>query len=267
MKLNNLYLKITAVISFAIMITANYLAIALPLNGYTTGELSDMYPNLFTPAGITFSIWGIIYLLLLVYLIYYIAASHKILDPLKKEKIDQITFLFIVTSLFNASWIFAWHYRYVAISVIIMVLFLLRLIKAADIVNTLTLTNTEKATVKLPFGVYFGWITVATIANITAFLVSLGWDGFGISDYVWMIVISIVGAVIANMRALKDNCGAYLFVFVWAYSGILYKHLSANGFNAQYPYIIGTIILCLISFAITIVILVKKMRKLQNNPE
>jgi len=246
------------------MLTANYLANALPLNGFTTGELSDFYPNLFTPAGLTFSIWGIIYLLLLVYLIYYISASHKILDPIKKEKFDKIALLFIVTSLINASWIFAWHFRYIAVSVLLMLCFLVCLIRVADIINTVTLTMTEKAMIKMPFGVYFGWITVATIANITAFLVSLEWNGFGIPDYIWMIVISIVGAVIGNIRGLKDQCGAYLLILIWAYGGILFKHLSANGFNGEYHYIIGTVILCLISFVLSIGILITKMRKLQN---
>jgi len=117
----------------------------------------------------------------------------------------------------------------------------------------------------MPFGVYFGWITIATIANITAFLVSMGWNGFGIQDWVWVIVILIVGAVIGNMRALKDQCGAYLLVFIWAYGGILYKHLAANGFNGEYPYVIATIILCIISLVVGIGILVFKMQKLQNN--
>ncbi|MDX9923984.1 MAG: hypothetical protein RBS48_04410 [Ignavibacteriaceae bacterium] len=265
MKTKSLYLKIFAALSYIVMIIANYLANALPLNGYTTGELSDMYHNLFTPVGFTFSIWGIIYLLLLVFLIYYIVASSKILDSIKKEKIDNIALLFIITSLINASWIFAWHFRFVGLSVLLMLGFLLSLIRVADIVNTLSLTKTERVTIKMPFGIYFGWITVATIANITAFLVSLGWSGFGIQDWVWMIVIALVGAVIGNLRGFKDQCGAYILVFIWAYSGILYKHLSVNGFNGEYPFIIGTIILCLISFVITIVLLANKIRKLQTN--
>jgi hypothetical protein len=98
-----------------------------------------------------------------------------------------------------------------------------------------------------PFSVYFGWITVAAIANITVFLVSIGWNGFGVADYVWTSVIVLVGAVIGILRMRKDRNVVYGLVLVWAYLGILLKHVSSDGFGGQYPSIIATVIACLIA--------------------
>jgi hypothetical protein len=106
----------------------------------------------------------------------------------------------------------------------------------------------EKFFIWAPFSIYFGWITVAAIANITIFLVSIGWNGFGISAFIWTCAILLIGATIGILRMQKDKNTAYGLVLVWAYLGILLKHLSANGFNSQYPSIIITIIACLVLF-------------------
>jgi hypothetical protein len=226
------------------MILVNFLANSLPINNRSTGQISDAYPNLFAPAGLTFSIWGLIYLLLGGYILYQLFyKSDKNADLFNK-----INPLFIATSLANITWIFAWHYDYIGISVFIMSILLFSLIKIADIIRTEQFTSLEKLFIWAPFSVYFGWITVASIANITVFLVSIGWNGFGIVDYVWTSIILLVGAFIGILRMHKDKNFAYGLVLVWAYIGILIKHLSTDGFGGQYTNIIATVIICLILY-------------------
>jgi hypothetical protein len=125
---------------------------------------------------------------------------------------------------------------------------LILLIKIADILRTEEFTAIEKFFVWAPFSIYFGWITVASIANISVFLVSIDWNGFGIADFVWTSIILLVGALIGILRIRKDSNIAYGLVLVWAYSWILFKHVSSGGFDGQYPSIIATVIVCLVLF-------------------
>jgi len=242
--MKNSLIKIFALINYIGMVTVNFLANSLPINNRSTGDISDAYHNLFAPAGLTFSIWGLIYLLLAGYTMYQFIGSNS-----EKEKVvNQINPLFIATSIANISWIFAWHYDYIGLSLIIMVVILFLLIKIADIIRIQKFSPLEKLFIWAPFSVYFAWITVATIANITVFLVSISWNGFGISDYVWTSIVLLVGALIGILRMNKDKNSVYGLVFVWAYLGILLKHVSASSFNGQYPSVITTVILCLASY-------------------
>ncbi len=242
--MKNLPLKIFTAVTYVGMVVVNYLANSLPINNRSTGMISDAYPNLFAPAGLTFAIWGLIYLLLAGYVLFqFLDKDQKIEQLLKK-----INPLFIATSIINILWIFSWHYDYIGVSVILMVALLVLLIKIADIIRGQVFTTNQKIFVWAPFSVYFGWITVATIANITVFLVSLSWNGFGISDYVWTSIILLVGALIGILRMKKDKNIAYGLVLVWAYLGILLKHQSADGFNGQYPSVIVTLAVCLVLF-------------------
>jgi hypothetical protein len=242
--MKNMLIKIFTAVAYVAMVTVNFLANRLPINNRGTGEISDAYPNLFAPAGPAFSIWGLIYLMLGGYVLYqFVKKDQKI-----EELLQKINPLFIVTTLANISWIFAWHYDYIGLSVLIMAVLLILLIKIADILRVEQFTTLEKITIWAPFSVYFGWITVAAIANITVFLVSIGWNRFGIADFVWTSIILLVGAMIGILRMRKDNNIAYGLVLVWAYSWILFKHLSAGGFGGQYPSIIVTVIVCLALF-------------------
>lgn len=236
--------KILAGFTYLLMVAVNFLANGLPINNRSTGEISDAYPNLFAPAGPAFSIWGLIYLLLAGYVIYQFTKSSQ---P-KKELIKKINPLFIASSLANILWIFAWHYDYIALSVLIMATLLILLIKIADILRGEQFTLSEKFFIRAPFSVYFGWITVAAIANITVFLVSTGWKGFGVADYIWTSIILLVGALIGIVRMRRDKNIPYGLVLIWAYFGILLKHLSFSGFNGQYQSIIYTVIACLALF-------------------
>jgi hypothetical protein len=246
MKNKNNIIKPMLLISYLFMIGVNALANILPINNLTTGEVSDSFPNLFAPTGLTFSIWGVIYLLLGIYSFYQLF-SKKINSKLS----NQINILFIISSFVNSAWIFSWHYKIMWLTVILMLALLTSLIKIADILNKEKLNSEEKLLYKIPFGVYFGWITVATIANITGFLVNIGWNGFGLPDTTWMILVLFIGLGIATWRMHKDSNLAYGLVPVWAYYGIWLKHTMPTGFDNSYPTIITTVIICIILLIIS----------------
>lgn len=221
-------IKILTPLAYLLMVAANYLAVAIPLGGRTTGEISDSYFNLFAPAGYAFSIWGVIYILLGVYVIYQLKEN-------KNKVLPKINRIFILNALLNISWMFAWHFDLIWLSVIIMIGILATLIRIADTLRKASLTRKERWLVRLPFSIYFGWITVALIANITTFLVYVGWDRFGLPESLWTVIVLIVGAIIGSWRMLIDRVTSYGIVLVWSYGAIIFKHLSASGFANQYP--------------------------------
>ena len=257
----NMLIKIGVGISFLGMIIVNALANTLPINGMNTGDISNAYPNLFAPAALTFSIWGLIYLLLALYTLYQFGLFQKRKEVNKEALIEKIGIYFIVTSIANIIWIFFWHYNLIGLSLIAMVTILFGLIKIADIIKKEKLSKKESFLISLPFSIYFGWITVAAIANITTFLVSINWDGFGIADVTWTIIILFIGAAIGIFRMFEDKNIFYGLVFVWAYFGILIKHLSLDGFYGQYPDIIMTTTFCLITFLVSIFLLYRNRKQ------
>lgn len=243
-------LKIFVAITYLLMIIVNALANILPINGNNTGEISNAYPNLFAPAAATFSIWGLIYILLAAYILYQFGLFQKDHGKSRAELFKKIGVYFSLTSVANLLWIFSWHYRLIALSLLLMLVILFYLIKIADLLQKQKFSIKETFFIKAPFSIYFGWITVATIANATVFLVSLNWNGFGLSNQFWMIAILLVGALIGILRTLKDKNVFYGAVLIWAYLGILNKHTSIGGFNSEYPVIINVIWVCLIAFLV-----------------
>jgi hypothetical protein len=224
------------IIFFAVMITANTLANTLPINGFTTGELSDMYPNLFVPAGVTFSIWGLIYLLLLIFVVtqtvaaFSEKASKYLLSPLA-------SWAFALTCVLNSLWIITWHYQMVFLSVVVMLLFLATLIYLVKRMDSERIENFwSRFAVKLPFSIYLGWISVATIANITALLVHWNWNGFGIPENIWTIIMIGAGTFLAATMMLKRADIFYALVVIWAFYGIIIKREASE---PLYPEIIA----------------------------
>ena len=205
-----------------IMLTANTLANVLPLNGYNTGQISAFYPNLFVPDGFTFSIWSVIYLLL----IGFVVISTKWLwykeDLAPGRLASVISPLFIITCLLNAAWILAWHYLQVLISVMIMLAFLGMLIYIyLKLQPYRTLLSTfQKLFLYTPFVVYLGWISVATIANITALLVHYKWDGGPLSEPAWSITMIIIASLLSMVFIWKKSDRVYALVIAWALLGI-----------------------------------------------
>ncbi len=221
---------------FTAMITINGLANALPINGFTTGELSDMYPNLFVPAGITFSIWGVIYLLLLIFIITQTIAAFS--DKASKYLLSPLaSWAFALTCVLNSLWIITWHYQMVFLSVVVMLLFLITLIYLVRRMDSEKIENFwSRFAVKLPFSIYLGWISVATIANITALLVHWNWNGFGIPENVWAIIMIGAGTFLSSTMMLKRADIFYALVVIWAFYGIIIKREASE---PLYPEIIA----------------------------
>ena len=196
---------------FAGMIVMNYLAIALPLNNNTTGQLSDSYPNLFVPAGITFSIWGIIYLLLAGYCVIQFTVSNQ-------DILAKIGWPFAFSCLLNALWIVFWHYEKLPLSLLVM----LGLLATLIYINT-RVHNLPLGIVKASFGIYLGWICIATIANVTALLVHYSWNGFGFSEEAWAIIMVLAGACIASLTLFRLQNPFIGLSVIWAFTGIIIK--------------------------------------------
>jgi hypothetical protein len=225
------------------MIVVNVLANSLPINGIDTGAISDSYPNLFAPAGLTFAIWGVIYLLLGMFSFYQLGIINKN-SQVSDELLNKVGMLFSLSSVVNSIWIFTWHYKIIPLSMLFMIALLVLLIKIVNAIREEDLSRVDKLFVKVPFSIYFGWITVATIANATILLVSLNWNGFGIAQPVWAAIIIAVGAVIGILTLLKNRDYFYGLVIIWAYYGIIIKHTTT--FESMYPSVILTAIICIV---------------------
>ena len=232
-------LKFFSLILFSLVIYTNYLANALPIGGVTTGEVSDLLDNLFTPTGFTFSIWGIIYLSLFIFLI----SLFRISEDLKLF-VGKVLVLFNINCLLNISWIFAWHYMIFHLSLVIMLGLLYNLILISRVIKAhhkeLKSSYLYNIT-SFSFNIYFGWITVATVANFTGLLISLDWGGFGISHDVWTGLIIFIATIIASITFVKNKAIWYLLPIIWAFYGIYFKHTNGVLENS-YPLIIYSLI-------------------------
>lgn len=258
----NFPIKVTAAITYLIMVIVNALANILPINGVPTGEVSDMYGNLFAPAGVTFAIWGVIYFLLLLYAIYQFGIFQKEVYPQREELFKKIGIYFSISSILNSIWIFLWHYYLIEISLIFIIGMLICLILINQQTKKADLSFKDKFFIRLPFSIYFGWLTVATIANVTTALVKVGWGGFGISETVWTIIVLVVGLLIGALTILRNKDFFYGLVLIWAYVGIYIKHTSASGFDGNYQSIITTVVVCLVFFVLAEVYMLYRGKKL-----
>ncbi|MDC3253879.1 hypothetical protein OAU89_03180, partial [bacterium] len=208
-------------------------------------EISDSFPNLFVPAGITFSIWGLIYLFLLGFLIY----QSKDLFKYPQDStpwFSKIGPFFLLTCIANITWIFSWHYHYVEISVGVMVSFLVLLIIIYQRlgIGQSVVSSGVKWFVHTPFSIYLGWITVATIANVTALLVSINWDGFGISEIFWTVGMIFIATLIGQKMLNSRGDIAYSLVLIWAFAGIILKQKGVEQ-NIVIAASIGTVLILL----------------------
>jgi hypothetical protein len=253
-----LLLTILNLLGFLGTVIINALANVLPINNKTTGELSDQYPNLFVPAGLTFSIWALIYILLAIFVIYALVIAIK-KDVHKSLFIEKVGLLFFATSILNIAWVFAWHYEIVFLSLLIM-LFLLTSLVWTYLRLSIGISNStlaEKYLVHLPFSVYLGWITIATIANVTAFLVHVNWNTFGLGDQFWTVAVIIIGVAIALVILFKRKDIFYCLVVDWALLGILIKRFNVDTIPDQ-----GVIVITIIGLAfVTVGIITQIIRR------
>lgn len=247
--------RLVALASFALMLVMNVVAISLPLNGQATNEISDRYDTLFAPIGSTFAIWGLIYLLLGVYTVVQLVADNAV--------IRAITPWFIASSLLNGAWIVAWHYEVLWLSAVIIAALLWTLIRINQHTTAARTTLGSTFALRVPFAVYFGWVTVATVANVSALLVQAGFaGGFWLSAETWTVVILIVAVVIGSFTAVLNSSPAYALVLVWAFWGILSRHLSPAEWNQEYPSVILALqVLLPVLGLISVVALVRWLRQ------
>lgn len=257
----NGFMKYFVTFTFLLMVTVNALANILPINGQTTGQISDTYPNLFAPAGLTFAIWGLIYLLLAGYTLYQLGLFRDSSSKIEGMLLNRIGLFFSISSLANAAWIFAWHYHLITLSMLLMLVILMCLIIITEVIKNAELSPRDRIFARLPFSVYFGWITVATIANATVLLVSLGWNRFGLPEAVWAVVMILAGFIIGTATMLKNKDIAYGLVIIWAYLGILIKHISAGEFAGKYPSVIAAVLICIILLIVAEIYMLVLARK------
>jgi hypothetical protein len=209
------------IVAFVVTIVVNGLAGSTTLlGGVTSGEVSDLYPTLVTPAGFTFSIWGIIYTLLFLFIVYQTLPKSR-----DQPFLGRVGLLFALCCVFNASWLFLWHYEMVTYSMVLMLGLLVTLIAIylrLD-VGGAVVSIKEMTFVHLPFSVYLGWISIATIANVSVVLTALGWGGWGVEPSTWAVVIICVALVLTLAMLVTKKDIAYSLVVVWALVGILAK--------------------------------------------
>lgn len=210
--------QIINIVALVATLAVNGLANYLPLNGQTTGEISDSIPTLFTPAGYVFSIWGLIYLGLAVFVWYQAVPARRETDLLVR-----IGPWFALSCALNTVWVLLWHWELFALTEVVMVGLLVSLIAVYLRlgIGRREASTSEKWLVHAPFSTYLGWISVATIANTSVLLYTLKWNGWGIPVEVWTILVIIVAAGLGIVMALLRGEIAYPLVIVWAAIGIV----------------------------------------------
>ena len=213
--------QISVALTILATIVVNVLANALPINGQNTGAISDRFQVYFVPAGYVFSIWGVIYIGLIAFAIFQALPSQR-----ENPRLRAAGWWIALGGLANIAWIFLWHYEQFPLTLIAMLVLLGTLIITylrLDIGRS-TVSKAETWAARVPFSIYLGWITVATVANVTSLLYFLNWDGFGIAPEVWMWIVLAVVLVIAALMNFSRRDIAYTAVILWALAGISVKH-------------------------------------------
>jgi len=213
-----IFFQAVNVVAFVVTLVVNGLAGSTTLlGGVTSAEVSAMYPTLVTPAGFTFSIWGVIYALLFLFVVYQALPSNR-----EQPFISRVGLLFGLASLCNVCWLLLWHYNQITLSVALMLALLASLIAIylrLDI-GKANIHLKERLLVHLPFSVYLGWISIATIANISVALTAAGWDAWGIDASVWAVTIICVALVLSLAMLATRKDVAFALVVAWALAGI-----------------------------------------------
>ena len=235
-------------IAFLVTIAVNGLGASGFINGMSQKDISNKYHTLITPAPFTFSIWGLIYSLVLVTLIMMIVKEK---DTDVKKLINIFTPVFLLTSLFNILWIVTFSYEKIGISTILIFALLISL----TTINERLFEHRDEVPYKLTglsFGLYAGWLTIATVVNISAFLVSIDWNGFGIADTVWAVIILLIALIIVILISMKLKNAVYPLPVAWAFFGILKESERLAGDINYGPYIkpvtiIGIVVILIVA--------------------
>jgi hypothetical protein len=218
--MKGLFRQISVVVAVIVTITINALADILPINGLGTGEISDSFKVFFVPSGYVFSIWGLIYLGLIAFAVYQALPAQK-----QNARLDAISGWFLLSSLANCAWIFLWHYQLFVLTLLAMLTLLgsLIMIYVKLDIGKSVVSGGEKWWVRVPFSIYLGWVSVATVANVSDVLYFLGWTGGAIAPQEWAAILLAVATVLGVLMAFTRKDTAYLLVLVWAFIGIALK--------------------------------------------
>lgn len=234
-----------------LMIMVNAAANLIPIGGMTTGEVSAAYPTLFTPSAFTFGIWGVIYALMTVFVVWQFVDRRRGSDASEFQSL--VGSVFAVSCALNIGWMLAWHLGAIWLSVI----FMFALFVSLAIINLrISAEEFGGPAGRLSAGgmqLYLGWITAASIANVSVLLVQAGWDRFGISDQLWTVIVVAVGMVLGSMFSLIGRRPFATVAVMWAYVGILVRHVGSDGFAMAYPWVVGVLAIALALMAISAV--------------
>ena len=250
------WLPIINLLATVVTIAVNGLANALPINGQTTGAISDRFAVYFVPAGYVFSIWGLIYLALIAFTIY------QILPPQWGDPhLGRIGYLYAAGCAANVLWILLWHFGLFVPTLVVMLVLLSTLIAIylrlgiggmQYIPSRARPTAAQRWLVHVPFSIYLGWITVATIANATVVLSLLKWGGWGLSAQLWAIIMLLTASAITVLISFSRRDVAYALVIVWAFFGIAVK--QAGTLVVAVP----AVLLALALIAVTVVVVIRQ---------
>ncbi len=215
--------QIANILSVIVALTVNVLAVALPLNGQNTASISDRFKVYFVPAGYVFSIWGVIYIGWIAFAVYQALRSQK-----GNGRLQRLGYWLALSGVLNAAWLFCWHYNLFGLSVLVMLALLGSLIMAylRLEIGVRRVSAAERWCVDIPVSVYLGWISVATIANISDWLYLVRWDGFGIPPAAWAVILLVVACALGALMVQRRGDAPYVFVLVWAFVGIALKQAA-----------------------------------------
>jgi hypothetical protein len=241
-------LVIVNILAFILVLIVNSLAGSTSLiGGVNTAKVSDANPTLITPPGYVFAIWGVIYLLLGAFVVYQALPSQK--DRSFQTKVGWV---FALSCVVNVCWLLLWQYNLIAFSTLLMFALIatLTMIYIRLDIGVSKVSRVEKLMVHLPFSVYLGWITVATIANIAVTLVNLGYTELVLGAANWAVVVIIAALLITGLMLWTRRDIAYAAVLVWALTGIYLKQMTVP--TVAYAAMGSAIIIIMLAIFVTI---------------
>ena len=224
--LNAIFLIITLAI--------NAMGVAGTINGISQVEISDMYLTLITPSPFAFSIWSLIYLSLIASVIVMIVMVNK-QNPYFLKVVDEISVLFWISCVFNIAWMVLFSFVLIELSVLPIVGLVITL--AFLLMKLLKVQEEKRWLLPFSFGIYTGWLFVATVVNIAAALVKMNWNGFGFGEPFWAAVMLVIAAALVVFVQLKNRNAIFSLPVAWAYFGINQFLKSPDGFNGQYGFV------------------------------
>lgn len=224
------FLKHMALISYVLMLTINIFADITLLNGVSANDVSSTYMNLYVPSNYTFTIWGVIYIFLGLYVFY----SMGNLKEETEEKLVVINKWFIISNVINVCWVIVWHYEMMLLSFLLMILLMTTLVGVSYQIQNIKRYTKDRFFISFPFALYFGWVAVTVLVNFMALLTSFG---FKLEPIVTILVIAL-GMIVGIYMTYKKRIMGFGLMLIWGYVGILYRHLSYGGYDGAYPEII-----------------------------